>query len=124
MADPNLSVVLSVFSGNRDPELSLPSAAEDELANRLAQSFGQQAAGYVEPPGLGYRGFIVTNTGQLAGVPAVSRVFGGTISVSDQEGHEQTWADTSQTEQFLVGQARELGYGKILDEVGFGQPSV
>jgi hypothetical protein len=128
MADPTLITVLSIFSGNPDPELALPAAAVDELAGRLAGSVGQQQpATYVEPPGLGYRGFTVTNTGGVAGVPQVSSVYAGTITAADAQGQVQTWADTRQTEEFLLAQARDLGYGPILDQAGGdtgGRPSV
>jgi len=122
MADPSLTIVLSIFSGNPDPVLALPQDAVDDLAGRLAGSVGQQAAAYVEPPGLGYRGFTVTNTGEVAGVPAVSSVYAGTITVADVAGEAQTWADTRQVEQLLLEQARALGFGQILDEATGGEP--
>ncbi len=126
MAGPSLVTVLSIFSGNPDPELALPQPAVDELGARLARSIGQQAAAYVEPPGLGYRGFTITNTGGVAGVPAVSSVYAGTITAPDAAGQIQTWADTQQTEQFLIAQARDLGFGPILDQAGVdsGRPNV
>lgn len=126
MADPALVTVLSIFSGRPDPELALPQAAVDELAGRLARSVGRQAAPFVEPPGLGYRGFTITNAGGVEGVPAISSVYAGTITAPDAAGQIQTWADTEQAEQFLIGQARDLGFGEVLDQAGgdSGTPSV
>jgi hypothetical protein len=126
MARSSLVTILSIFSGRPDPELALAQQAIEELGTRLAGSIGQQAAEYVEPPGLGYRGFTVTNAGGVSGVPAVCSVYAGTINVPDAAGQVQTWADAQQVEQFLLAQARDLGLGPVLDQVAgdSGRPTV
>jgi len=114
-------VTLSIFSGNPDPVLNLSQDVQDDIAARLARSVGQQAAAYAEPPGLGYRGFVVTNSGGVANVPSLSVVYGGTVAVVAESGETATWSDSEGIEQQLLQQARELGYGTILDQAGGAQ---
>ena len=113
-----VNVELSIFSGNPDPVLSLAQDAEATLVQLLTTAIGQNPVSLVEPPGLGYRGFVVTNVSGEPGLPSACNVFAATISVPTGTGGTEDWSDTGGAEQFLIGQARALGFGDLLDEAG------
>jgi hypothetical protein len=120
-----VNVELSIFSGNPDPVLSLDQDAETNLVQLLTTAIGQQQTNFAEPPGLGYRGFVITSTSGQAGLPSVCNVYAKTISVPTETGETQDWTDTGGAEQFLIDQARALGFGDILDQAGVpGGPNV
>ncbi len=54
-----LEVVLDIFSGRPNPSWVLPHPLEAELVARLEALRPAPAEDVPEPPGLGYRGFIV-----------------------------------------------------------------
>lgn len=114
----NLNVELSIFAGNPDPVLPLAQDAEATLVQLLTSAIGQSQASFAEPPGLGYRGFAVTNVSGEPGLPSVCNVFDGTISIPIETGGTEDWSDTGGAEQFLINQARALGFGDLLDEAG------
>jgi hypothetical protein len=113
-----VNVELSIFSGNPDPVLSIDQDAETNLVQLLTTAIGQQLTSFVEPPGLGYRGFVISNASGQAGLPPVCNVYAKTISVPTETGETQDWSDTGGAEQFLIDQARALGFGDILDQAG------
>jgi hypothetical protein len=118
------NVELSIFSGNPDPVLSLEKDAESTLAQLLTTAIGQEQSSFVEPPGLGYRGFVVTNISGEPGLPSICNVFAKTISVPTETGETEDWSDTGGAEQFLIDQARALGFSDILDQAGIPGPNV
>ena len=120
-----VNVELSIFSGNPDPVLSLDQNAETNLVQLLTTAIGQQQTSFAEPPGLGYRGFVITNISGQADLPSVCIVYANTISVPTETGETQDWSDTGGAEQFLIDQARAQGFGGILDQAGApGTPNV
>ena len=118
-----VNVELSIFSGNPDPVLSLEQDAEATLVQLLTSAIGQNPASFAEPPGLGYRGFVVTSVSGESGLPSVCNVFAATISVPTEAGGTEDWSDTGGAEQFLIGQARALGFSDLLDEAGLPGPN-
>ena len=58
-----MDVELDIFSGRPNPAWPLDEAAAGELRRRLA-ALSPSPAGAPEPPGLGYRGFVCTGSGE------------------------------------------------------------
>jgi hypothetical protein len=86
-------VELDVFSGRPNPRWELDEPAADEL-RRLLRRLTVAAATPPEPPGLGYRGFVVTDDGREF------RVHNGYVS-----GSGVLRVDPARSvEQFLLGQ--------------------
>lgn len=115
-----VEVVLNIFSGRPNPSWPLSTAQIADLSGRLAN---QPDAEPVEPPGLGYRGFIVRNSARDPQLPAEVRVYNGVIS-STIGGARRITRDTAGVEDWLLAQAREQGHGAALDALrGGGAPA-
>lgn len=106
-------VELDVFSGRPNPHWTI---AVDQLAPLLPDSDAQQLAAPGEPPGLGYRGFLLTDVSAETGIPTVYRVYAGTVTLG--EGNEQnTVVDAKGLEQWLLEDARQRGYRDLLMDI-------
>ena len=111
-----VQVELDVYSGQPNPTWSLSSQDSLELARRLA---GLPQLSQIPSEGdLGYRGFVVHNPGNVAGIGSQVRVRNGTITVTDKDGHRIAYQDTQGLEAWLEEQARAHGQADVLKSVG------
>jgi hypothetical protein len=109
-----MRVILEVFSGRPDPSWELTFQEASELARRL---HGLTPTTPVPAEGqLGYRGMSLVNTDKVAGLPAQISVFKGIISLSEN-GVTTYRNDTAGIENWLLGLARQQGYGATLDQL-------
>ena len=101
-----MEVELDVFSGRPNPSWSLSPTEEEELVRRLS---GLPPTDSVPTSvDLGFRGFRILEPGREL------RVFGGTITIRDNAG-TRALADTSGMEDWLADQARDHGFGSVID---------
>lgn len=110
---------LDIYSGRRNPRWSLSDSQIQELSQRIAN---QPDAQPIEPPGLGYRGFIVRNNARDPRLPSELRVYNGVISAA-VGGARQITRDGAGVEDWLIAQAREQGQGEALDALRGRSPS-
>src|SRR5437879_5933153 len=112
-----VSVRLLVFSGRPDPEWSLDEMAAAGLTERVQKTVGGES---IHPPpagGLGYRGFLVNTKGQEPSLPAQFLIFHGVLV--EQPGPQAAyWRDSGGVEEFLLTEARQRGFDKMLDALG------
>ena len=92
-----------------DPERG-PGAGPGRAAGPGLQRQAHAQAG-AWPPGLGYRGFIISNPGGRTGLPLACRVFGGTINIREKgvTDPSQVYAieDRNRIESWLLEQAAQ-----------------
>lgn len=110
-----VEVELDVFSGRPNPHWTLGGDRAQELPDLLRDL---EPAESREPPGLGYRGFLLTAAG------AKARVFGGVITMMRDGDDVARFKDGHGVEQLLLEQAREHGYGDLLTAFGAAGDSV
>jgi hypothetical protein len=105
-----VEVQLDVFSGRPNPHWTLTAERAEEVGQLLRDL---EPAERAEPPGLGYRGFLLTSA------EAKASVFGGVVGITrgDDTAH---FKDVHGLEQHLLRQARDHGYGELL--TAFGAP--
>lgn len=105
-----VEVELDVFSGRPNPRWTLMAGRAAELGQLIRDL---EPADRPKPPGLGYRGFVLTSGA------AKASVFGGVVSVKrdDDIAH---FRDVHGLEQLLLRQARAHGYDELL--TAFGAP--
>jgi hypothetical protein len=106
-----VDVELDVFSGRPNPQWT---TAADQIAPLLPGADARPLAAPAEPPGLGYRGFLLTISSAETGVPTVYRVYGREVSVG--AGNERTsFVDEKGLEAWLLEDARRRGYADVLE---------
>jgi hypothetical protein len=103
---PQVEVQLDVFSGRPNPRWTLSADRVKELEERL-QALEQ--AEEREPPGLGYRGFLLSGDGDIQ-----LRAFDSTIAVT-AAGRTSFFKDARGLEELLLDQARQHGYGELVE---------
>jgi hypothetical protein len=101
----DVEVQLDVFSGRANPRWTLSGERARELGERLT---GVEPAEPREPPALGYRGFLISDA------RIKLRVF-DSLLVLHLKGTTSHLRDVGGAEEFLLGQAREHGYGDVLE---------
>ena len=109
-----MRVELDIFSGRPNPswQMSAEEAAEFlHLIRSLPKTERLSDEG-----GLGYRGFVISNSGKLAGVPPEIRVYNGVLSINE-DGTENYYKDVEGVERLLLRQARNHGYGDLVSGV-------
>jgi hypothetical protein len=101
----NLQVELDAFSGRPNPRWDLK---DDQAAEFLKLLRGlSPAESAIQPPGLGYRGFIVRSTGEPVGAYDEVRIFRGTV-VARRGARVETFGDPERVlEGMLLDTARE-----------------
>lgn len=103
-------VELDIFSGRPNPQWTVSAS---ELAPLLPNPEARPIAAASEPPGLGYRGFLLTCVSPETGDPTPIRVYGGTVSIGAGD-DLAVYADTMGLEQWLLDDAQQRGYGDLL----------
>ncbi|MFX1510619.1 MAG: hypothetical protein ACFFBR_09965 [Promethearchaeota archaeon] len=100
-----VQIVVDVYSGRPNPVLNCSESDMEEIRERLKDL---KPAKPNEPVRLGYRGFLILNTGQIKGIPAQMRVYDGVLAILTEKGKFQHHADTNQLEKWLIHQTLEL----------------
>lgn len=109
-----ISVELDIFSGRQNPSWELLEKEATEMAGRMKNL--PSAPLPPDIPGLGYRGFIISNPGKIAGLPVQIRVYSGVLIVTEKE-TSNYYNDVNNIESWLIGKAREHDYGDIINEI-------
>ena len=112
---PAVEVELQIFSGRPNPTWTLEGAAAEEAVARARAALDGRSIPVAPEAGLGYAGFRLT-------IPeGRSRrsfeVFRGVISDATAD-HKQHWLDARDLEGFLLDQASQRGFAKLLADGG------
>jgi hypothetical protein len=116
-----MDVELDMFSGRTNPRWTLGRAEAIALADRLRNLPLRSDTQRTEPPGLGYRGFVVHNDALEFGLPRQLRVYRGITDLTTT-GEAAQYDDAHGAEMFLSEQARELSYSTMLDRFRRNSP--
>ncbi|MDN8616460.1 hypothetical protein [Variovorax ginsengisoli] len=117
--DPNVEVMLDVFSGRPNPLWALSEPQIQELRALLAASLHARVDVAAEPPYLGYRGFVIFNRRKVEEIPRKVEVFGGMLLVDDEpSGKRSVYTDPFGLEAWLLEQARERGHAETIAQMG------
>ena len=113
--------IIGIFSGHRNPELSLTGETVKEFADLMHKTVGKEPIHPPPPARLGYYyGFFIHAPKELAkrfDLPSDFSLYHGVIT--ERKGREKKhWRDVAGVEQFLINQAREQGYGELLEKGG------
>jgi hypothetical protein len=114
-----VQVELDIFSGRPNPQWLFPAAAVRGVVEQVMRSPDPAPAPPV--PGLGYRGFIVSNPPGSQPLPAAIRVYNGTISLISRTGGGAI-QDSVGLERDLIADATRLGFGAVIEQ-GRGRQS-
>ena len=107
MPPRDIEVQLDIFSGRPNPRWTVSGEAADRLWGLVERS---ELTEPQEPPDLGYRGFLL-----LTVVEAI-RAFDSTLAIQSSRGEKpEYFRDTGGIEDLLLAQARDLGYGEVID---------
>ncbi|MCD4706542.1 MAG: hypothetical protein K8S62_02250 [Candidatus Sabulitectum sp.] len=115
--EKSVSARLMVFSGRLDPEWELSEDLTQELSKRLAGILKNNEQ--VEAPNtgiLGYKGFLIRNTGGFPDLPAEFSVFKGVVSTGDKGKHIHM-RDSQNIEDLLLSDAISRDMGKFIEDV-------
>ena len=106
---PRWEVELDLYSGRPNPRWELTAEEGRELLRRLGDLEGSAAGFAPEPPGLGYRGFILVPVGPDDGLTERIEVYGGTITI--HRGRKAVhYRDSRDVEEWLFRQAEGRGH--------------
>jgi hypothetical protein len=108
-----VQVELDIFSGRPNPQWLYPAASVRRVVEQLLAAANPVPAPPV--PGLGYRGFIVSNPPGSQPLPAAIRVYDGTISLISREGGGAV-QDSVGLERELIADATRLGFGPAIEQ--------
>ncbi len=109
----DVEVELDIFSGRPNPRWPMRADQVPVLAT-LVDTAPRVAP--AEPPGLGYRGFVIHQITDNPAVPPTMRVYGGTITATIA-GDQVSMADEQDLEQLLLSDAHLMGYGPLVATV-------
>src|SRR5215470_12843066 len=101
-----IEVTLDIFSGRPNPHWTLSEEQVNDLQTRLRTL---PEASPVAPPGLGYRGFLVTNPGNDDRLPSQLRAFASVIAITTGQA-TNSYQDANNIEGWFIDQARGRGY--------------
>lgn len=102
--------MIDIFSGRPNPKWPLSNEQVDELKKKLSKLPMSKP---VMPPGLGYRGVLVTNLSRDGRIPDQIKVYNSILSIADT-GRTSYYEDVNNIEEWLLEQARKLGYGDAI----------
>lgn len=106
----HVEIMLDVFSGMPNPSWAVP---VKRIAGILEKIQKLPAAERISRDKLGYRGFVISNPGQIEEVPEKVVAFRGVIGIT-RSGKTTYSKDTAGIEEDLQKMAREMGYGDVL----------
>jgi hypothetical protein len=110
----SIEVILDIFSGRPNPHWTLSDEQINQLQERIGRLDARREASPAKAPGLGYRGFIITNASNDPRIPNRIEVYASVLSIGEH-GRTRSYEDASGVERWLFEQARSLGYGDIID---------
>jgi len=116
-----ISVVVGLFSGRPNPEVTLTGKTADDLIDHAKKGIGKEPANPPPAPRLGeFYGFYIkvpAERAKASDLPTQFSVYKGVVT--EQVGRENKyWRDVGNIEQFLVQRAYDQGHGDLLKLVG------
>jgi hypothetical protein len=123
-----VEVILDIFAGRPNPSWILSEGQVRALEKLLGRDYKDKSSVRLRrPPGLGYRGFIISNPGGLRGLPLACRVFGGTINIREAgvTDPSQVYAieDRNRIEAWLLEQAAQKNLDQDIARLGGPGPA-
>lgn len=109
-----MRVELDVFSGLPNPSWQMSAEEAADFRSRISSLPKTEKPS--DEGGLGYRGFLVSNSEKLPGLPPKIRVYKGVLTISE-DGTENYYEDVNGVERLLLRQARNHGYGDLVSGV-------
>jgi len=106
-----VEIMLNIFSGRPNPRWRLSDEQVNDLQARLR---ALPEAAPVVPPGLGYRGFIITNHGNDPRLPSRIEAFAPVLTIANAQGTSY-YRDVNNVKGWLIDQARERSLGDVID---------
>lgn len=108
----NIGIILDIFSGLPNPTWKLKVREIDELKKKLIHL---TRTGRIFPPKLGYRGIWVMNDSMDTDIPKRIVAYNNVLSIKEGKSWNN-FIDSNKLEQWLLNQAREKGYGEVIEE--------
>jgi hypothetical protein len=100
MSDKQIQVILDIFSGNMNPSWTL---TEEQLINLERMLTNLSSAEPFQKPVLGYRGFIIENSGKVPSFPDEIIVYNHILAI--RQGEEVSFqSDDNNIEGWLLDQ--------------------
>ncbi|MFX1345426.1 MAG: hypothetical protein ACFFAI_09990 [Promethearchaeota archaeon] len=106
-------MVLDIYSGRPNPKWQLKIDNINDFKSRFKDL---QESEPLEPPGLGYRGFIIKNINKIPDVPMRFTVYNNVISFIKKKKRIYQ-EDKNKLEEWLLSQAVEHGYEKLVESI-------
>ena len=118
-----VEIILDIFAGRPNPSWTLSEGQVRDLEELLGRDYRDKPTPKPRrPPGLGYRGFIISNPGGRTGLPLACRVFGGTINIREKgvTDPSQVYAieDRNRIESWLLEQAAQKNLDQDIARLG------
>jgi len=120
--DAKFRVTIDVFSGRPNPTWEMTS----EEAKRLLAMFRAVSSSKADlvsratPPGLGYRGIVVTRLKGDETVPEETRVFNSILSIR-KAGSISYHEDNAKIQEFFLSQAKAKGHAALIEKMSATQ---
>jgi len=108
-----IEAMLDIFSGRPNPKWILFREQVEELRAKLGKF---PAAQPKMPPGLGYRGVMITNLNKSPGFPERILAYHGIVSIMDK-GITIYQEDVNHIEGWILDQACERGHGEVIRQL-------
>jgi hypothetical protein len=105
---PTVEVELDAFSGRPNPQWQLSPERTADLLSKISSLPEAKAA--PPEPGLGYRGFLLSEGGRSI------RVYMGTVEIKENEA-TRLRTDTANIERDLATDAKQRGFGSVVKEI-------
>jgi hypothetical protein len=109
-----MRIELDVFSGRPNPSWQM--TAEESAEFRHRTSSLPKTEKLSDEGGLGYRGFVISDSGKAVGTPSNIRVYKGVLTING-DGTEDHYNDVNGVEQLLLRQAHNHGYGELVSGI-------
>ena len=107
-------VEFDIFSGRPNPSWKMSFEEVVEVRSRLGPMIKTE-----KPPdegGLGYRGFVISNSEKIPGIPIEIRVYKAILTVNENRSTSY-YTDVNDIETLLIDQARKRGYEDLVSAI-------
>lgn len=105
-----IEATLDIFSGRPTPKWMLSREQVEALRAKLGKF---PAAEPKEPPGLGYRGVIITNLSKAPEFPERILAYNSVLSITGITIYQE---DVNNAEGWMLEQAYKQGYGEVIQQ--------